>query len=130
MEKEVVLVDTSILIDYFRKSDKSKSALFAMSQQDYLFCISAITEYEIYVGATSNQKPYWEEFLNSVEVLPFNREVAKTAAEISKKLKTKRKQLDIADLFIACTAIQSNLQLATLNLKHFERIENLKLVKI
>ena len=95
-----------------------------MASNGHIFSISAVTEYEIYIGATMAQKPYWEAFLNNVNVLPYDREVAKTAVEISKKLKQMRRQIDIADVFIASTAIRNNLQLSTLYLKHFERIED------
>lgn len=34
-----MLIDTSILIDYFRKKDKEKSVLVALVKQDYTYCI-------------------------------------------------------------------------------------------
>ena len=43
-------------------------------------------------------------------------------------LKRKRKQIAIADLFIASTAIAYDLPIATLNKKHFERIDELQIV--
>ena len=54
MAIKVILVDTSILIDYFRKTEKSNSALVRLFDRGYDFCISAITEYEIYSGATQS----------------------------------------------------------------------------
>jgi predicted nucleic acid-binding protein len=123
-----VLADTSILIDFFRKTDKSNSHLISLVRQDYTFCISAITEYEIYTGATGSQYHYWQEFLRKTQVLAFDKDVVKVAVEVNKALKRKRKQIDIADLFIAATAIEKNMPLATLNKKHFERIENLHIL--
>lgn len=52
MADQLVLVDTSILIDLFRKTDKANAALIALVKQGYSYCISAVTEYEIYSGAT------------------------------------------------------------------------------
>lgn len=49
------------------------------------------------------------------------------AIQIQHSLKRKRKQLDIADLFIAATAATNNLPIATLNKKHFERVDNITL---
>lgn len=37
--------------------------------------------------------------------------------------------IDTADLFIAATAIANSLPFATLNKKHFDRIEGLKIVE-
>ena len=51
MAGKIILVDTSILIDLFRKTDKNNSALISLVRQGYTYCISAITEYEIYTGA-------------------------------------------------------------------------------
>lgn len=74
------MVDTSVLIDFYRKTDKSNSAS------------------------------------------------ADIAVNINMNLKRKRKLIDIADLFIAATAIAYDLPLATLNRKHFERIEHLNII--
>lgn len=123
------MADTSILIDFFRKTDKTKSLLVSLARDGYSFCISAITEYEIYSGATSAQIPYWEEFLERVNVMPFDKLAAKTAVEIDKSLKAIRKQIDTADLFIAAIAMSNNMLFATLNKKHFERIKGLNLLK-
>ena len=128
MEKKVVLVDTSILIDLFRKTDKENTVLVSEVRQGYVFCISAITDYEIYTGASIGQIDFWNEFLQKTEVFPFDKSVAKKAVEINLQLKKKRKQIAIPDLFIAATAILHNLPFATLNIKHFERIEGLNII--
>lgn len=75
-----------------------------------------------------NRFLFWDEFLNKVKVLPFDRNVVKKAVEINRTLKQNRKLIDLADLFIAATAIASNLPFATLNKKHFERIDLLSMV--
>jgi len=128
MAQKVVLVDTSILIDLFRKTDKSNSKLVALVKQGYIFHISAITEYEIYTGATLGQIDYWNDFLRNTKVLSFDHSVVQTAVDVNSILKNKRKQIDLADLFIAATAIANDLPFATLNRKHFDRIENLQIL--
>ncbi|HXS57363.1 MAG TPA: type II toxin-antitoxin system VapC family toxin [Hanamia sp.] len=129
MADKLVLIDTSILIDLFRKTDKNNSALIALVRQGYDYCISAITEYEIYTGAALGQVEFWNNFLQKTEVLPFDKVVAKVAVDINRDLKTKRKQIAIPDLFIAATAIANNLPFATLNRKHFDRIDHLNIVE-
>ena len=129
MADKIVLADTSILIDYFRKTDKAKSSLILLHRRGYDFCMSAVTEFEIYAGATPEQIPYWQNLLENAEVLPFDKKVVAVAVSINKELKRKRKQIGIADLFIAATAIANNIPLSTLNKKHFERIDNLLVVE-
>ena len=128
MADKIVLADTSILIDLFRKTDKTNPALISLVRQGYSYCISAITEYEIYTGTTSEQAVFWDDFLEKTTVLTFYKTVAKAAVKLNKDLKRKRKLIDIADLFIAATAIANKLPLATLNKKHFERVDGLTLV--
>ena len=128
MAGKIVLADTSVLIDYFRKTDKSKSCLVMLYKEEYDFCISAITEFEIYSGATIQQIPFWQNLLVNTEVLPFDKKVVASAISINKELKRKRKLAGIADLFIAATSISHNLPLVTLNKKHFDKIDGLQLV--
>ena len=129
MADKIVLVDTSILIDLFRKTDKSKSILVSLVRQDYNYCISSVTEYEIYTGATLGQVDFWDNFLQKTDVLPFDRAAAKIAVDLNKMLKRKRKLIETADLFIAATALANNLPFATLNRKHFDRIDELIIVE-
>jgi tRNA(fMet)-specific endonuclease VapC len=128
MADKIILVDTSILIDYYRKTDKEKSVWISLVRQEYSFAISAVTKYEIYSGATSSQLTFWDSVLQAIAVIPFDEISVDVAITINNALKKKRKQIDIADLFIAATAIAHNLQLATLNKKHFERIDTLKIL--
>ena len=129
MADKIILIDTSTLIDLFRKTDKNNSALLSLVRQGYTYCISAVTEYEIYTGALLGQVGFWGAFLQKTEVLAFDKAVAKVAVDINRELKRKRKLIDTADLFIAATAIANNLPFATLNKKHFDRIEQLAIVE-
>lgn len=128
MENKMILVDTTILIDFFRKTDKSNSRLIHLVDEGYQFSISAITAYEIFSGATSVQMNFWNEFLLRIKIYSFESSTVKNAVLINQQLKKKRKQIDIADLFIAATAFTLKLPLATLNKKHFERVENLTII--
>ncbi len=42
MASRIILADTSILIDYFRKTDKANSRLVALFDQGYDFSISCL----------------------------------------------------------------------------------------
>jgi predicted nucleic acid-binding protein len=129
MEKEIVLLDTSILIEYFRKTDKSNSYLYKLSESDqYKFAVSSITKFEIYVGSNEKQNKFWDSFFESLTILPFDGDTALFAVDLNSELKRKRKQIAIPDLFIAATAVQANLKIATHNRKHFERISALELI--
>jgi len=124
----MILLDTSILIDYYRKSDKSNAKLFLLKKENHRFIISSITEYEIYAGVSTNKYIFWEELLQNVGIISFDKSIARTAVVINNHLKAKSKQIDLADLFIAATAVSNNLPFATLNRKHFDRIDFLDIM--
>src|SRR6478735_3414890 len=107
MANKIILADTSILIDYFRKTDKANSVLISLFDQGYDFTISAITHYEIYSGTTANQFQFWKNLLQRTKVLALDEVVAQTAVDINIELKRKRKQIEMADLFISALLLQT-----------------------
>ena len=129
MEEKIICLDTSVLIDYFRKVNKSKSFLYELTKEYDLFAVSVITEYEIYYDSNDDQDLYWDEFFSKIVSLPYNSETNRVTTKIERELKRKNKKIDKPDLMIAGTAIANNMKLATLNVKHFERIDELELIK-
>lgn len=122
------MVDTSLLIDYFRRTDKSRTRLVQLSEQVDQLAIASVTEFEIYSGATSAQLPFWNELLSEIIVFPFDGKAAHVAVEIQRDLKKQRRTIEKADLFIAATAVANELALDTLNRRHFEYIRQLTLL--
>jgi len=122
------MIDTSLLIDYFRKTDKSKARLVQLSQQFGQLSISSVTEFEVYSGATSTQLTFWNELLFEILVYPFDSKAAHIAVEIYRDLKKLGRTIEKADLFIAATAVSNGLSLDTLNQKHFHKIRQLTLL--
>lgn len=129
MADKRIMIDTSILIDYFRKTDKAKSKLIAHFKGYEKIYISTITEFEVFNGATEIHRKFWNGMLERLIVLDFDSKAARVAAEIVAQLKTKRKSIDKPDLFIAATAVAHGLKLDTLNVKHFVHVDVLKLVE-
>ncbi len=93
MANKIVLVDTSILIDYYRKTDKGNSAWITLVRQGFSFAISSVSKYEIYSGATSNQLAFWDNILQVINVIPLNKTVVDTAVGLNISLKRKESNL-------------------------------------
>jgi tRNA(fMet)-specific endonuclease VapC len=128
MASELICLDSSVLIDYFRKTKKENSFLFQLTQQNYVFAVSVITKFEVYSGSTDNQIPFWNSIFTNFKIIPFDESANEKAIEIYKDLKKRNKLIEIADLLIGATAKAHHLKLATLNKKHFERIDDLTLL--
>jgi len=129
MEGQTVLVDTSILVDYFRKKRKDKASLYTLSLESNL-AVSTITEFEFLVGLKEEHIGFAIELFKRFAVFPFDSRCATVAALIYRGLKEKNKLISVADIFIAATAVSNKAALATLNRRHFERIEGLEIVRL
>ena len=128
MENTIICLDTSVLIDFYRKKDKSKSLFFKLTKEYLFFAISAVSEYELCIGNSQEQNIFWEDFLSHVTVLPFDTNAVRHSIRIYKELKQQNNLIDIPDIMIAGTVLQNNMPLATLNRKHFERINGLTII--
>ncbi len=130
MADEIICLDTSILIDFYRKKAKEKSVFFQLTTKYNLFAVSIVTEYEIMIGAdTTEQIQYWTSFFDKVIILPFDKAANNRATEITKHLNATNKLIEVPDIFIGATALSNNMKIATLNKKHFERIPWLEILE-
>ncbi len=130
MEKKTVCIDTSILIDYYRKKDKTKSLFYMLTSAYEDFSVSIITEYEILIGSNDNASKFWRSIFDEIKILSYDKKVNHHAVNIYKDLKRTSKLIDIPDIIIAATALAHNLSIATLNKKHFSRIQHLHILDI
>ena len=122
------VVDSSLLIEYFRAKDKSATRLTRLIRDGLRMALSVIVLFEILTGADVDQRDFWKGFLRGTVRLPFDERVAEIAADIFRQLRHKNINVEPCDVFIAATAIANGLPVATLNRKHFEQIDGLKLL--
>jgi len=123
-----MVIDTNIFIEHIRAKDKSHTTLYQLSVDPDLH-VSAVSVYELFIGATSKQKEIESlEIIEELHLLSFDKAAAIKAGQIYRNLKQQNKLIEFRDIFIAAICIVNNQPLATLNKKHFERIGKLKLV--
>lgn len=127
------LFDTDI-ITHILKKNPSKPLLERLTlvpkTEQY---ISTITVSEIVYGAAKSSRPAYHlknlesVLLPSVNVVGFDSKAAYVCGRLRAELEKKGLPLDLADLEIAAIAIAGNFILITGNIKHFERVPDLKL---
>ena len=71
MEDRRILIDTSVVIDHFRKKNKQLSLLYELSKGNRLF-LSAISKFEFLVGTKLSQIRQTEKIINGFNILSFN----------------------------------------------------------
>ncbi|MBI2011347.1 type II toxin-antitoxin system VapC family toxin [Candidatus Daviesbacteria bacterium] len=121
-----ILLDTSIIIDYLRQKDKSKTLLYLFAHRQYKLYVSIVTYAESYAGRSIWERKeamkILENLFSYIKILPLEEKISKKAGNISHI-----NNLEIVDAIIAATALSHKLKLATLNVKDFKKIKGLKL---
>jgi tRNA(fMet)-specific endonuclease VapC len=127
----MVCIDTDILIDLLRKDPSTVKKISEIKDQDEELSTTTINSFELLKGALrSKQKDAKEstnKLIRNLKILDFDYEASEEAAEIFEDLRVKGMPLDPMDLMVASVAIANGESLLTGNIKHFERIKNLKL---
>lgn len=126
----MILVDTSILIDYFRKQNKEKTILYQLFSENEDLAISVITKYELMVGSNPQQDLFWIALLQKVNVISLDESIIDETVKIKKELKAKNQEIGLADMLIAATSKFHQFKLATLNVNHFKRVNQLQILEI
>lgn len=127
---EIICLDTNVLIAHKRakKADKDQTFLFKLSKEFNRFAVSCITVYELLRGDNQDEDIYWKMMFSNMLVLDFDVNCAEHAAKIYQNLKKRGLLIEAEDLLIAATALSHQMKLATTNVKHFARIEELTLI--
>lgn len=128
MEYRAVLIDTSLVIDYLRNADKPGTKFISLFKA-YELHMSVITVFELLNGATTEEKlTDIRKICNTLTIINFDFQCAEKASEIYRELKIQNKLIEFRDILIGATAIVHNLPVSTFNKKHFERLDNLKII--
>jgi tRNA(fMet)-specific endonuclease VapC len=123
------LLDTNICVFLFRnKYDVAQKMDKIGAENCY---ISSVTVAELkygleYGGATSKSRKRLDDFLSCINIVTFESCIDTYAREKS-RLRKEGLLIDDFDLLIGCAAITQGYTLVTDNIKHFERIKNLKI---
>jgi tRNA(fMet)-specific endonuclease VapC len=127
------LLDTNILIDYFRKKNKAKEVVIDIVRKGGV-SISLITYGELLYGVYRARNPKRERgriegFISDfqVEIAQLDLDSISIYADVRHLLETKGRRLDEFDLLIGATAVASGYTFVTGNAKHFQRFPKLKL---
>ena len=118
-----ILLDTDVLVDFFRGHEKAVA--FVNGQSDRII-LSSIVIAELYAGVKGDaEQVALEDFISLFHVVPVDTEIAK-AGGLYKRDYTKSHGVGLADAILAATAEAENSELKTLNVKHYPIFKGLK----
>ena len=117
-----ILLDTDVLVDFFR--GQSKAVAFINAHSDRII-LSAVVVAELFAGAKgSAEEGSLEEFVSLFRVVPVNVAIAKAGGLYKSKF-GKSHGVGLADAILAATAEAENAELKTLNTKHYPMLRGL-----
>jgi tRNA(fMet)-specific endonuclease VapC len=129
-----VCLDTDVLIDYLRKpSPETKRLMQCVLEKKLNAFITSINAFEIWFGAflapeKAKLARCTEEFLGQLEVVDFDYESSVETGRVLADLRKRGEPIEIRDLFVGCICKVSGTPLITRNVKHYRRIQGLKVL--
>ncbi len=126
------LLDTNVCIDVLRGREEVVRRLRGCDPRDCF--ISTVTEFELLQGTLrapvdrqTEEKEKVTRLVSLLQVLPFDSECARIAAELNAGLLNAGKPRNITDVFIAATGISLGWTVVTSNTKDFADLPGLDL---
>ena len=123
-EKEIILCDSNVMIDWINHQQKANNDL---QRIEGIIALSIITEYEIIAGAKdlAMQKRF-EKLLGNYTIISLDHKISQLGINLYKKYKLSH-GLDMPDSLIAATAIELDIPLFTYNTRDFRFISGIRL---
>lgn len=128
-----VLIDTSVLIDAERRGAQLEAVAGDEDRG-----ISVVTASELLHGVhrasdarrRMRRQAFVEQVLERMEPIPITTHVARAHSEIWARLEEQGALIGAHDLWIAATALAHGMRVATVNVRHFERVPGLEVLAV
>jgi tRNA(fMet)-specific endonuclease VapC len=128
----MIFLDTNIISYYFNSNSKIKEKILEAIDNDETICTTVINIYEILKGLRwkNNEKKesQFKEFLEDVTVFTIDENIIDIASNLYSNLRKNGRTIGDADVLIASIVIRNEGILVSNNTKHYEGIEQLKLI--
>ena len=118
-----VLLDTSIVIDLLRGYQPALEYARGLDAQPVC---SEVTRVEVLRGVRTGERRLTDRLLGTLRWLSVDEVVARRAGELGRRWRASHRGLGTIDLIIAATALEHELEIATLNVRHFPMIDGLR----
>lgn len=124
-----MLLDTAVLIDLQRElagGTKRGAVAFLQAHADETPWISIVTWMEFAEGYPAEKEESCRLFLSRFPVIVADAAIAWRASRIARELHRQRAMIGDHDVWIAATALERDLPVVTRNLRHFQRVPDLR----
>ncbi len=124
------IADTDVLIDYLRGRGPGARRIQIELSSRHL-ATTVVTAFELWAGVRGKrQESAVGALLDAMDVVPLDAAGARSAAAVRRALDDDGAPIGMADSLIAGITMQRRGTLITRNLKHFQRVDGLKLATL
>jgi predicted nucleic acid-binding protein len=128
LEAPLIVVDTDVIIDFFRNIAPA-AGVFSELISIGKAAMTAVSVFELYAGIEGAKRlKQIETLVQEITVLPLNTIEAATGGRIYTHLKTRGKLVGTHDILIAAICAANHLPLYTKNISHFSEIKDIRLL--
>jgi tRNA(fMet)-specific endonuclease VapC len=128
----MIFLDTNIISYFFNANTKIKDKILETIDNNEDICTTVINIYEILKGFrwrnNKSKENQFKGFLEDILVFTIDDDVINIASDLYSNLRRNGKTIGDADILIASIVIKNNGVLVSNNTKHFEDIDQLKLI--
>jgi predicted nucleic acid-binding protein len=121
----VKLIDTTVAIDHLRGLTDATALLTGLVEQGETIIASELVRFELLAGVKPKEIKALEQFCSTLVWLPVDEDVTRTACEQARKHRKAYTGIDDTDYLIAATAIITEADLLTTNVRHFPMFKEL-----
>lgn len=121
------VLDTNILI-YYAAGDKTIADFLLEKiekQVPLIIPIVVVAEFLSFPALKPSEQKLFSKLLQQLQISPLSFEIAETAGSLRRKYK-----IMLPDAIVAATALHSNAILLTRNIKHFQKIKEIKVKSV
>jgi predicted nucleic acid-binding protein len=122
----VKLLDTSVAVDHLRGAKPAVDLLRGLIEDDEAVAASEIVRFELLAGVRDSEIEELEQFFFALSWIQLDEDIVRTAGALARLHRRAYSGIDDADYLIAATAIVLDVELLTVNVRHFPMLEGLR----
>jgi predicted nucleic acid-binding protein len=120
------LADTSVLIDYLRGVEPARDLLRSALERDEVVAASVLSRIELSIGLRPAERRATDALVGVLHWMPVNPAIAEEADALARRYGRSHSGIDAVDYCVAASARLSDMELWTLNVRHFPMFRGLR----
>lgn len=123
-----MILDSCFLIDLMASDEAAAAKLDELVEESRPLSVAAVSVTEIERGLDAEGREQFTTVISDVDVVPYDREMARRAASTLRSLDDRGEPIGAVDAMVAATALERDGPVVTRNVAEFRRVDGLRVV--